>query len=287
MYTMILVTGANGMVGSYFKDIFNDEDIFMTDLPELDITNKDQVFGLVDRVKPTKVIHLAAETDVDKCETEIDHAYRTNTIGTQNVALACRESDSEMIYISTGAVFNGKKGEVHTEFSKTNPQNVYAMSKLEGEKIVQALLPRHYIFRAGWMIGGGKARDKKFVGKIIQFCLEGKKEIKAVSDKYGTPTFAKDLVRGIKGLIKTGNYGTYHLGNNGCCSRYDIAKKIIETLDMDIKLTAVTSAEFPLPAPRAESEGIRNYKLELMGMNMMRDWQLSLEEYIKGWKNSA
>ncbi|MDD5593810.1 MAG: sugar nucleotide-binding protein [Candidatus Margulisbacteria bacterium] len=284
---MILVTGANGMVGSYVREIFKGEDLYLTDLPELDITNKEQVFGMIKRVKPSLVIHLAAETDVDKCEQAVDHAYRTNTLGTQNVALACQRADCEMVYISTGAVFGGGPGEIHTEFSPTNPRNVYARSKLEGEKIVQDLLTRYYIFRAGWMIGGGRQKDIKFVGKIIQFCLEGRREIKAVSDKYGTPTFARDLVGGIKELIKTGNYGVYHLGNNGCCTRYDIAKKIIEILGLDIKLTSVSSAEFPLPAPRAESEGIRNYKLELLGLNVMRNWEAALAEYVNGWRQNA
>jgi dTDP-4-dehydrorhamnose reductase len=281
------VTGANGMFGSYVKDIFKGEDLYLTDMPELDITNKEQIFTAFLKANPSLVIHLAAETDVDKCETEIDHAYRTNTLGTQNVALACQRAGCEMVYISTGAVFGGASGEVHTEFSPTDPRNVYARSKLEGEKIVQALLRKYYIFRAGWMIGGGRHKDVKFVGKIIQFCLEGRKEIKAVSDKFGTPTFAKDLVSGIKALTKTGNYGVYHLGNNGCCTRYDIAKKIIDILKLDIKLTAALSAEFPLPAPRAESEGIRNYKLELLGLNVMRKWEEALTEYIADWRKNA
>ncbi|MFC1511430.1 dTDP-4-dehydrorhamnose reductase [Candidatus Margulisiibacteriota bacterium] len=283
---MILVTGANGMVGSYVKAVFTDRDIYLTDLPELDITNRNQVFSIFEKVKPSLVIHLAAETDVDKCETSIDHAYRTNTMGTQNIALACQLRNCEMVYISTGGVFGGKKGDVHTEFSATDPQNVYARSKYEGELIVQNVLSRYYIFRAGWMIGGGKERDKKFVGKIIQFCFEGRKEIKAVNDKFGTPTFAKDLVRGIKEIIKTGNYGLYHLGNNGCCSRFDIARRIIDNIDKKIKLIPVSSVEFPLPAPRAESEAIRNYKLELMDMNVMRNWEEALAEYIDEWRQN-
>jgi len=208
-------------------------------------------------------------------------------IGTQNIALACQKFDCEMVYVSTGGVFNGKKMEIQTEFSSPEPLSFYAKSKYEGEKIVQNLLNRYYIFRAGWMIGGGREKDKKFVGKIIQFCLEGRKEIKAVNDKYGTPTFAKDLVEGIKKIIKTGSYGLYHLGNNGCCSRYDIACKIVEIIGKNIKVIPVSSEEFPLPAPRAESEGIRNYKLELMEMNIMRDWEEALKEYINDWRGNV
>ena len=279
---MLLITGAHGMVGSYAKEVFGNENIYLSDIPEMDITDQNKVKEVFAKVKPKVVIHLAAETDVDRCEKEPDHAFRTNTIGTQNIALECYKYDAEMVYIGTGSIFNTEG--IHTEYDEPNPICVYAKSKLEGEKIVQSFLQKYYIFRASFMIGGGRAKDKKFVGKIIQFCLEGKKEIMAVNDKHGTPTFAKDLLKGIKEFIKTGNYGLYHLGNNGICSRYDIAKKIVEIIGSDTKVISVTSDKFPLPAPRTPSEAIRNYKLELMGMNMMRPWVESLKEYIEDWR---
>lgn len=279
---MMLVTGSNGMVGSYLREIFSDEQLALTDLPEMDVTKKEQVFALVEKYSPSTVLHLAAETDVDKCETVIDHAYRVNAIGTYNVALACKKYSAEMIYISTGGVFNGQAGRVHTEFDRPDPVNVYSKAKHEGEKLVRDLLKKHYIFRAGWMIGGGRLKDKKFIGKIIELCRT-KAEIEVVNDKYGSPTFARDLLAGIKKVITTGNYGLYHLVNGGACTRYEIALEIVRHLGLKVRIKPVTSERFHLPAPRAASEAMRNYKLDLMGINPMPDWRTALAEYIKEW----
>jgi len=280
---MILVTGANGMVGSYVKEVFYDNELVLTDLPEMDITKKGNVFALIDKNRPKVVIHLAAETDVDKCEKNVDHAYLSNTIGTQNVALACQKYDSEMVYISTGGVFSGHPRQIHTEFDMPNPINVYSKAKYEGEKIVAALLDKYYIFRAGWMIGGGPKKDKKFVGKIIELC-KTRKSLDAVDDKYGSPTFARDLMIGIKKLLKAGNYGLYHLVNTGVCTRYEMALEIIKLLGVDVKINSVSSDKFPLPAPRAASESMRNYKLELLNINPMSGWREALAQYVNEWK---
>ena len=280
---MILVTGANGMVGSYVEECFKNEKLILTDLPEMDITDKDKVYKLISKYRPDFVLHLAAETDVDKCETEVDHAFRTNTIGTLNVALACQEYNSIMVYISTGGVFNGRTGQVHTEFDLPNPLNVYRQAKYEGEKIVMSLLNIYYIFRAGWMIGGGPQKDKKFVGKIIELCRT-RSEINAVNDKYGSPTFARDFVTGIRKIIKTGNYGLFHLVNNGICTRYEIALEIAKIVNQAIKVNPVSSDQFPLPAPRAISEAMRNYKLDIMSLNCMPDWHESLAKYVAEWQ---
>lgn len=280
---MILVTGANGMVGSYVCDTFAQEQknglLALTDIPEMDVTDHDKVFRLFDKHQPMVVLHLAAETNVDLCETEVDHAFRVNTMGTQNVALACQRYDAVMVYISTGMVFDGKKDVVKTEFATPSPVNVYSKAKYEGEKIVQGLLDRYFIFRAGWMIGGGK-KDKKFVGKMIELC-KTKKIVQAVDDKFGSPTFARDFLGGIKKVIQTGQFGLYHLVNSGVVSRYEIAKEIVRIMGVDVEVVPVSSDKFPLPAPRAESEAMRNYKLDLMGINPMPKWEDSLEKYIK------
>lgn len=279
---MMLVTGANGMVGSYVREIFNDENLVLTDILEMDVTNPDLVFGLVSKHKPRIVLHLAAETDVDKCEKEADHAFRVNALGVQNVALACQKYGCVMIYISTGGVFNGKKGLQKTEFDAPDPVNIYSRAKYEGEKLLVNLLDRYYIFRAGWMIGGGPQKDKKFVGKIIELC-KTKKEIQVVDDKYGSPTFARDFVCGIRKVIGTGYFGLYHLVNSGVVNRYEIAREIVRILEVDVKVLPVSSDHFPLPAPRGESEAMRNYKLDLLGINPMPFWKGSLEKYVKEW----
>jgi len=246
----------------------------------MDVRNYDLVKKMVEEVKPSILLHLAAETDVDRCEIEPDHAFFTNTIGTQNVALVCQKKDIEMVYISTLGVFYGDKPEPYTEFDDPNPINLYGRSKLEGEKIVTSLLNRFYIIRAGWMVGGGPKKDKKFVGKIIRQVNETIK-LKAVNDKIGSPTYTFDFSKCLANLIESGYYGLYHCTNKGYATRFDVAKKIIEFLGKsEVTVEPVSSAYFPLPAPRARSEMSKNYKLQMLGLDTTRTWEDSLKEYI-------
>jgi len=280
----MLVTGAGGMVGSYVPDAFGDYDLLLTDSVEvftfLDLRDPGAVRKAVEEFKPDVVLHLAAATDVDRCEQELEWAFHTNAVGTQNIALACQSMDVVLVYISTAGVFWGDKAEPYTEFDVPNPANVYGQSKLAGENIVTSLLHRFYIVRAGWMIGGG-SKDKKFVGKIARLILEGKNPLQIVSDKIGTPTYAKDMLRGIHRLLETGYYGLYHMANKGVCSRYDVAQELQKILGRrDAEMLPVSSAYFPLPAPRARSEAMRNLKLELLGLDGMRPWQDALREYV-------
>lgn len=272
------------MVGSYVEDVFKDYELILTDrqgaLAHLDVCNPAAVMNVAKDEKLDLVLHLAAATDVDRCEQEPDWAFRTNAIGTQNVALACQAFDITMVYISTAGVFWGDKPEPYTEFDVPRPANVYGESKLSGEHIVSSLLRHYYIVRAGWMIGGGK-KDKKFVGKMARLIAEGKNPLQVVSDKFGSPTYGKDLLSGIHMLLKTGYYGLYHMVNQGSCSRYEVALTIRDALQRpDVEIRPVSSAYFPLPAPRARSEAMRNLKFELLGLNLMRPWQDALREYV-------
>jgi dTDP-4-dehydrorhamnose reductase len=266
-------------------DVFADHDLLLSDIADgyepLDVTDPQAVRQAVGDFRAEIVIHLAAATDVDRCEQEPDLAYRTNALGTQNVALACKEAGALLVYTSTAGVFGGEKIEPYIEFDAPAPANVYGHSKLAGERIVQTLLDRFYIARAGWMVGGG-AKDKKFVGKILQFIDAGERRLRAVDDKLGTPTYANDLAGGIRVLLETGYYGLYHLVNSGgACSRYDVAVELCRILGReDIAVEPVSSAYFPLPAARARSEAMVNFKLRLLGIDPMRDWREALEAYV-------
>ena len=157
-----LVTGANGMLASALCPLLSEKghEVLMTDInmsgPQirfLDIRDLSSARKYVSEIRPDIVFHLAAETDVDKCEIEVDHAYMVNTIGTENMALICQDLDILMVYISTCGVFDGRKPDPYNEFDQPNPISVYAKAKYEGEQIVRNLLRKYFIFRAGWMIG--------------------------------------------------------------------------------------------------------------------------------------
>lgn len=283
-----LVTGANGMLGSALCPILsqNGYEVFPTDIKTenseinfLNVNKLTNVETFIIDTKPDIVFHLAAETDVDKCEIDYNHAYEANTCGTRNIALACKKHDILMVYISTCGVFDGKKEQPYTEFDEPNPISVYTKSKYEGEKIVVNTLKKYFIFRAGWMIGGGQ-KDKKFVAKILEL-LKTKNRLTVVNDKRGCPTLTKDFAECIVKVIKLGHYGLYHVTNKGSASRYDIACKIVEYLGRkDVIVQPISSAAFPLPAPRPDSEVADNYKLRLLGIEM-RSWEDALEDYLK------
>jgi dTDP-4-dehydrorhamnose reductase len=281
----ILVTGAAGVVGGYVAEVLADHDLVLTDIvgetASLDVGDAEAVLAFVADAEPEVVIHLAAATDVDRCEQDPDLAYRVNAIGTQNVALACQQTGATLVYTSTAGVFSGDKPDPYIEFDSPGPANVYGHSKLAGERIVQTLLERFYIVRAGWMVGGG-VKDKKFVGKMLECIEAGRTHLQAVDDKVGTPTYARDLAEGISLLLGTGYYGLYHLVNGGgACSRYDVAVALCEILGRDdIEVEPVSSAFFPLPAARARSEAMINYKLGLLGIDPMPPWRDALEAYV-------
>ena len=290
----VLVIGSTGMLGSYMIPTLIAEgfDVVTSNFlyAHMDVSVEEQVRKTVELSKADIVLHLAAETDVDRCEREPTHAYKINTYGTINVAQACKRAKIPMLYVSTIGVFYGDKPEAYNETDTPHPANVYGFSKLKGEQFVKLILKDYFIVRAGWMIGGGPTRDKKFVGKIIRQLQDpNTTEIKAVIDKVGSPTYAKDFSYVVAQLIRTKKYGTYHCTNHGYPSRYEVAKEVVRLMGMenDITLKPVDSSEFAsLSAGRAASEKSDNLALQKINMDYMRDWKDALEEYIQCEWNS-
>jgi len=273
----ILATGSGGMLGSYLPG-----DAIGTDKHDLDVTDRSQVAAKLDEHQPDVVLHLAAETNVDLCEGDADHSFRTNAVGTRNIAFEAAKRDLPLVYISTAAVFSGEKHEPYNEFDVPDPSNVYAASKLAGEHYVRQFAPRSFIVRAGWMIGGGPDTEKKFIAKMLDRAAQTG-QIMAVDDKWGSPCYAKHHMAGILRLIETDEYGTYHMVNRGSCSRYEMALAINEVLGSPYDVVPVPSTKFPLPAPRGRSEAADNMMLRLMGWSdWMPHWRDAIEEYLQG-----
>ena len=278
----VLVTGARGALGTDLVRVFGEEhQVIPTDVDEMDIRVRDEVARIAADYHPDLIIHLAALTDVDRCELDPDEAFRTNTIGTQNMALVCQQLEIPMVYLSTLSVFDGTKPDPYIEFDTPNPQSCYSQSKYQGERIVQSLLPKYYIVRAGWMFGGG-TKDGKFVAQISRLAQE-RPELKVVNDKFGSPTYTVDLARGIMALVATSQYGIYHMVNTGPpATRYEVAQAVLQYAGITgCKLREVRSVEFPLPAPRPRMEAGRNLATELIGLPPMRPWRAALKAYVQ------
>ncbi len=269
-FSKVLITGANGMVGSYVD--FG----IKTGRRSLDVTDLDETISVVKKHNPRVILHLAAETDVDRCERDPEYAYLVNGVGTYNMTVAAREVGAKLVYISTAGVFDGEKNSPYATDDKPNPKNFYGHSKYLGELAVRGNLSDYLIVRVCWMMGGGTGKDQKFVAKIMQQLRDpAVKEIKAVTDQVGAPTFGKDLVGGIKRLISEGKTGIFHLPNAGSASRYDVAKKIVEMMKPDMTVTPVDSSYFNLDAKRTKNEVLE------VAPGYMRPWQEALEEYLR------
>jgi dTDP-4-dehydrorhamnose reductase len=286
----LLITGARGMMGRDLSALAEaaGHEIWTTDVARLvhdpedsvDVADFDGLGRAFDTFRPEAVLHLAAMTNVDDCERFPEQAYAVNTVGTRNVALHCRRRDIELLYISTGSVFDGTKTTPYHEFDDPNPLSVYSRSKWQGERAVRDLVPRHYVVRAGWMFGGG-AEDKKFVAKMIDLARE-RDVLRAVDDKFGSPCYTRDISARCLELLATGRYGTYHAANEGFCSRYEMAAAIVEAAGVDTcRVEPCSSAEFPLPAPRPRWEVITGLHARLIGLAPMRGWREALREYVQ------
>ncbi|MBN2071285.1 MAG: dTDP-4-dehydrorhamnose reductase [Candidatus Krumholzibacteriota bacterium] len=277
----VYVTGARGMLGKALVPLLEKKyEVKATDLPEADITDRDNIVSDIRSFSPDYVFHLASMTDVDLCELHPEQARLSNTTGTRNVAEGAKETGAMMIYISTGMIYNGRKKGPYTEYDLPDPVNVYGRTKYEGELEIGRLLKRYFIFNTCWIFGGGK-EDKKFVSKILELAGKNKK-LKIVDDRIGSPTYTVDFARAIADLIEQNEYGRFHCVNSGLASRFQLAEKILQIAGITgCSLTPVSSDEFPLPAPRPEMEGMSNYRLTLMGLDNMRPWDEALSEYIR------
>lgn len=288
----VLITGCGGMLGSaiypYFRDYFEtvlatDKDVCDPWLQPLDVRDAEGTKSIFASFKPDLVLHLAAETDLEYCETHQDVAYSTNTTATRELAELCEQSGTTLVYISTAGTFDGEKKTPYTEDDEPKPIMVYGQSKFDGENHVREICSRYYIVRAGWMVGGGEDKDHKFVSKIIDQIVANQAVIYAVSDKWGTPTYTHDFALNLFKLLESEQYGTYHMVCEGDGTRYDVAREILDICGRDdITLKAVNSEFFDDTyfVPRPRSEIMVNANLAKLGINLMRPWKLALRDYL-------
>ena len=236
--------------------------------------------------KPDYLFHLGAFTDLEYCEKNIDETYRTNTLSVENACYIANELDIPLLYISTAGIFDGNKN-FYDDWDIPNPLGHYARSKYAGELFVRENVRKHLICRAGWMMGSGPKKDKKFIQKLMKQIKEGKKELFIVNDKDGTPTYTHDFARNVKLLIQEKYWGLYNMVCGGQTSRKEVAEELLRLLskEKEIKITEVTSDFFKKEyfAQRPPCERLVNKKLDLRGLNIMRDWKVALKEYLEDY----
>jgi dTDP-4-dehydrorhamnose reductase len=295
--TRIFITGCGGMLGKAVYEKFSaNAQVLATDidlnepwLEYADVLNFEKTAQIANRFRPDIVINLAALTDLEYCENNPDHAWKTNALGAENIALIAKRLNALHIYISTAGIFDGRQ-EFYTDFDQPNPLSMYAKAKYYGEKAVERMLDKYFVFRAGWMMGGGPQKDKKFINKIYKQIAAGATELNVVVDKLGTPTYTANFADSMFKVIRSDLYGLYNMVCSGSCSRYDVAVEFVKQLGLSdrIKIKVVDSGYFQKEyfAPRPASEKLVNLKLESRGINYMINWRDCLQDYSPVFKNN-
>jgi dTDP-4-dehydrorhamnose reductase len=290
----IYIAGCGGMLGEAFYTQFkNDYEMKCTDkdvnaewLSFLDFRDFEAYKKDVMDFKPDYLFHLGAYTDLEFCEQNADDTYMTNTLSVENAVYIANELDIPLLYISTAGIFDGKK-ELYDDWDLPNPLGVYARSKYMGERYVVENARRFVVCRAGWMMGSGPSKDKKFIQKLMKQLKEGKKELFIVNDKDGTPTYTHDFAKTVKELINKEYWGLYNCVCGGQTSRLEVAQELLKILEMEdeVKINVVTSDYFKdvYFAERPASERLVTKKLDLRGVNKMRDWKIALREYVENY----
>jgi dTDP-4-dehydrorhamnose reductase len=238
---------------------------------------------IVNKYNPDIILNFAALVDLEYCEEEKDDCYLTNTIGAIHLFNLCKDLNIPYVFISTAGIFGNDK-EFYTEDDQPIPLSAYGKSKFYTEELLQNQgYKKYWIFRAGWMMGGGPNVDKKFVNKIIKQIISGKKELNVVDDKLGVPTYTKDFALSILKHIENNlPYGLYNMVSQGEASRYETAVEINNYLELNLQINKVDSDFFKDEyfVKRPYSEKLINKALIELGRNYMRDWKTCLHEYL-------
>jgi len=285
------MAGSGGMLGEAFYHQFKSEfEIKCTDkdvnedwLSFLDFRDFKAYRKDVYDFKPDYLFHLGAYTNLEYCEENAEDTYATNTMSVENAVYIANELNIPILYISTAGIFDGAK-ELYDDWDLPNPLGVYARSKYMGERYVAENARRFLICRAGWMMGAGPKKDKKFIQKLMQQLKDGKKELFIVDDKDGTPTLTYDFAKNVKALIQNEYWGLYNMVCGGQTSRLEVAGEMLMQLGLSetVKITSVKSDYFKeiYFAERPLCERLVNRKLGLRNLNLMQDWKVALKQYI-------
>jgi len=280
-----MVTGAGGLVGRAVVSHSTNqgERVIALDHGGLDISDESKVDRVFDRERPDVVINCGAWTDVDGCELDPERAQNINARGPELLALACRRVGALLITISTDYVFDGEKDGFYTQRDQPNPQSVYALSKLAGERRVQIAWARTIVVRSGYIFGAG---GKNFLSSILERARRGD-HLLAINDMFGTPTYAPHLARQLHRLAQLDLPGTYHVVNAGeGCTFEGFARSAFEIANLDFDLLEGVSLDaLKRPAPRPRNSRLRCLLSGAIGLDPLPFWNDSLRDFASAGRS--
>lgn len=285
----ILITGANGMLAKEIKEKFaQGNELILTDVAELDITNREAVMKYVEEKKPELIINCAAFTAVDKAEEAGEIVEKINADGPGNLAKAAKANDAVLVHVSTDYVFGGDL-DVEKDYKEDDPKKpvtAYGITKLHGEEQIQENTDKYYIFRTAWLYGIG---GNNFVKTMLKLG-EDRDELNVVADQHGSPTYAKDLTEIIyQAIEKKIPYGIYNATNEGYTTWYDFTKEILEEQGITCKVNPVTTEQYiemmkVTQAKRPFNSQMSKAKLEACGIKVP-EWKDGLKRYLEEAKS--
>lgn len=278
----VLVTGVNGQLGYDVVKLLNARNIENkgVDMADFDITDKTATAEYIKKYNPDAVVHCAAYTAVDRAEDDPDTCFKVNVTGSGNIALACKEIDAKMLYVSTDYVYGGDGEAPFEPTDKVNPQSVYGSTKLGGEQAVIENLSRYFIVRTSWVFG---INGNNFVKTMLRLGAE-REMLNVVDDQIGSPTYTPDLARLICDLIVTDKYGIYHGTNENYCSWAEFASEIMKLGGRKCVIRPIPSSEYPAKAKRPLNSRLSKKCLDDAGIDRLPTWQDALKRYFEEMK---
>jgi dTDP-4-dehydrorhamnose reductase len=273
----VVILGGKGMLGTDVAAECKSRgiDFEVLDLPEFDITNEHQLAAAVRGAQT--IINCAAYTNVDKAETETELAFRVNTEAVGQLSAFARKSDAWVLHISTDFVFDGAGSKPYVEKDIPHPINAYGRTKLAGERLLVENRCWYCIMRVEWTYGlHGDNFAKKFLQKA-----RTQKEMKVVDDQFGSPTATTEAAKAVCDLMQKKPKGIYHFASQGYASRFDVARFIVETLQLDVQLTACKTSDYPSAAARPLNSRFDCTKIRPLLSSPIKPWQSPLEEFLK------
>ena len=282
-----LIIGANGQLGSDIVKIFGADSFYEVvplNHPDIDITKPDTINLIIQKYQPEMIISTAAYHRVDECEMHPEESFGVNALGVHNLCLACKKDGITLVHFSTDYVFglDQKRNTPYTEDDAPGPQSVYAVSKLAGEYLMRYLCEKFFLIRSCGLYGsaGPSAKSGNFVDNMVKEA-QTEKEVRVVNDQILTPTYTVDLAQNLKELLKTQEYGLYHITSEEQCSWYEFAEEIFKLLKSSIPLIPVATNYFYSPVQRPLYSVLDNAHLKQIGLNLMKPWRDALHRYMQ------
>jgi dTDP-4-dehydrorhamnose reductase len=272
----IALTGPDGQLGQALTAQLTAHTIIPLRRPAFDLAHDDAIAQIV-ATSADLVIHTAAATNVDGCARDPVHAYQINGLGTKYVALACRQLDAPLVYISTNEVFAGTNEQPYLEYDPPRPINPYGYSKWVGEQAVRDVLTRFYIVRVAWLFGG----ERNFIRTVLRLARQNPDTgLRMVDNEIGSPTYTADVAQAVARLIATNCYGVYHLVNQGECSRHAFASEILrQTGHTRVPITPIKQHEFQRASTPPLYTTLANHAAAALGITL-RPWQEAVAAYL-------